>query len=403
MLTPRTWARAAAGAAWLAMSAAVGAGCGGPDAPRPRAGLIRAPRAAAPEEAAASRARTASTLQDDYERLYPERVRLARYGEARFGAGDRDDAAGDQAGSDRLDMIDAPAFVVVDRVGSRVRVIAPQDHVRLLLWLDADDLYRVITEEVALAASPDGARPGPGAGGVRLHPGSPVDVDGERGAMLHVRVHDRCVAASGWVPRSAVGSLYVPLEVESRPSTGTAPAGTAVHDRPGGRLVASFTANCEVTETGPERGGLRPLRYATDSLEVRGWMSTAPSSAASAPSGGQSVWGYGLGGLGLWGARARLRLAEGTCLYARRGGPAIGLVTEDTDAPESPPSGGWWQVPLETSWGDLDVWVAAAPEPPAADGQVRPVAPPGSPDDEDDDLGALGGEPARPALRRCRR
>jgi hypothetical protein len=299
-------------------------------------------------------------------------------------------------------MVDAPSFVVIDRVGARVRVIAPQDHVRLLLWLEGDDLYRVIAEDVALAASTEAVRPGPGAGGVRLHPGSPVDVDGERGAMLHVLVHDRCVAASGWVPRTAVGSLYVPLEVESQPSTGTAPAGTAVHDRPGGHLLATFTADCEVVETGPERGAQKPIRYATESIEVRGWMSTVPTSASGTPSGGQSGWSYGLSGLGLWGARSRLRLGEGTCLYARRGGAAIGLVTEDMDAPDSAPVDGWWQVPLETSWGDLDVWVAAEPE--SAEGEARPIAPPAATDDDDDDeIGPLGGEPARPALRRCRR
>jgi hypothetical protein len=402
MLSPRTWARAAAGAVWLVGAAVAGCGRGAAPGPRPLAG--QAPRASAPETASLGRARTASTLQDDYERLYPERVRLARYGEARFAAADRDDAAGDRSRSDRLDMVDAPSFVVVDRVGSRVRVIAPQDHVRLLLWLDADDLYRVISEEVALSPSSDAARPAPGAGGVRLHPGSPVEVGGERGAMLRVLVRDRCVTASGWVPRSAVGSLYVPLEVEGRPATGMAPAGTAIHDRPGGHVLATFTADCEVTETGPESGGQKPIRYATESIEVRGWMSTTQGTATGPASGGQSVWGYGLSGLGLWGARSRLRLAEGTCLYARRGGPAIGLVTEDMDAPESPPVDGWWQVPLETSWGDLDVWVAAEPQPDSA-ADARPVAPPAPTDDEgdDDELGALGGEPTRPALRRCRR
>ena len=302
-------------------------------------------------------------------------------------------------------MVDAPAFVVVDQVGARVRLIAPQDHVRLLVWVDGDDLYRVITEGVGLVTSSEAARQAPGAGGVRLHPGSPVDVDGERGAMTHVLLHDRCVVASGWVPRASVGSLYVPLEVDRQPATDTAPIGTAIYDRPGGHLVATFTAECEVTETGPERGGLKPIRYATDSIEVRGWMLTSPTAAGGAPSGGQSAWAYGLSGLGLWGARSRLRLGEGTCLYARRGGPAIGIVTEDMDASESPPVDGWWQVPLETSWGDLDVWVASASERAgAATGDPGPTAPTADSDDEDDDeLGPLGGgEPARPALRRCR-
>ena len=100
MLPPRTWVRAVA-AAWLALGAVVG-GCGGGAASGPVAAPARGRRLSAPEEAAVSRARTASTLQDDYERIYPERVRLARYGEARFAAGDRDDAAGDRTRSDRV-------------------------------------------------------------------------------------------------------------------------------------------------------------------------------------------------------------------------------------------------------------------------------------------------------------
>ena len=51
------------------------------------------------------------------------------------------------------------------------------------------------------------------------------------------------------------------------------------------------------------------------------------------------------------------------------------------------------------------MWVAAEPQPDSA-ADARPVAPPAPTDDEgdgEDELGALGGEPTRPALRRCRR
>jgi len=70
---------------------------------------------------------------------------------------------------------------------------------------------------------------------------------------------------------------------------------------------------------------------------------------------------------------------------------------------------GWWQVPLETGWGDLDVWVAEDRTRTAArnrgegarGGADQPSAP--SVDDEDEVGDGLGGlEADRPALRRCR-
>ena len=409
MVPPRMAGRAAALAACLGAIGCRGSSPGGGVA---AAALGSRPTAPAGESGAA-RAPAASYLQDDYERIFPERVRLARYGEVRYAAGDRGDAAGDGSRSDRVDMSDAPSLVVVDEVGQRVRVIAPQDHYRLLLWLDADDLYHVVTEGIGL--SPDGAVAGASgaaagaAAAIHAHPGMPVEVDGERGSMAHIRHRDDCVSFSGWAPRAAIGTQFVPLEVEVPDGSGVVGAGAVVYDRPGGREVARFLADCEVTDTGPESAGQRPIRYATEGFELRGWVAASSGKGATGSAGASSAWGYGLGGLGLWGARARLRLGEGSCLYARRGGPAIGVVTDDADAPQSPPVNGWWQVPLETGWGDLDVWVAedrtrtaARNRGEGARGRAdQPSAP--SVDDEDEVGDGLGGlEADRPALRRCR-
>jgi hypothetical protein len=360
-----------------------------------------------------SPSRALSYLQDDYERIFPERVRLARYGEVRYAARDRRDAAGEGDRSDRIDMDEAPAFVVVDQVRDRVRVIAPQDHYRLLLWIDVRDLYTVVTEQVLLAPDRTGAKAGQ-AGAIRLHPGLPVEIGAEQSGMAHVRHRDECVSFSGLVARAALGTQFVPTEVAALQASGVVGAGSPVQDRPGGREVARFLADCEVADSGPERDGHRPILYATEWFELRGWVAAGGARAASGASGGGS-WGYGLGHLGLWGARSRLRLSEGTCLHARRGGPAIGVVTEDTDAPLSPPVDGWWQLPLETGWGDLAVWVAEDSAATAADrreGTGGDEAPGGARGEADGEAGGEGdelgvgtpgaGEPDRPSLRRCR-
>ena len=299
------------------------------------------------------RPRALSYLQDDYERIFPERVRLAHYGRVRFAARDGGDQGGDGERSDAIDKGESPSLVVVDQVGERVRVVAPQDHYRLLLWLEVADLYTVVTERLAL--QPDGGKGG--ASAIRVNPGLPVDIDGESGGMAHVRHRDDCVSFSGVVPRRALGTLFVPIESGEHAVDSAVVAGTTVYDRPGGRQVARFLADCDVAASGPEADGHRPITYATDWFELRGWVPTA-GTKRSAGGVSSASWGYGLGRLGLWGSRSRLALPERTCLFARRGGPAIGLITEDTDAPLSPPVDGWWPVPLETGWGDLTAWVA---------------------------------------------
>jgi hypothetical protein len=369
------------------------AACGG----RARESGAGAARSAQPDRASAreraSSPAALSYLQDDYERMFPERVRLAHYGRVRFAASEGRDQGGEGERSDAIEKADSPSLVVVDQVGDRVRVVAPQDHYRLLLWLEVADLYTVVTERLAL--QPDGAS-GKGAGAaIRVNPGLPVDVDGESGAVAHVRHRDDCVSFSGVVPRRALGTLFVPIEPGERTVDSAVVAGTAVYDRPGGRQVARFLADCDVVASGPEADGHRPITYATEWFELRGWV---PSASTKRSAGGVSStsWGYGLGRLGLWGPRSRLALPERTCLFARRGGPAIGLITEDTDAPLSPPVRGWWQLPLETGWGDLTVWVAhdraRTAERIARERPLRPVGEADGADEEPADESADEGE-----------
>jgi hypothetical protein len=378
-------------------AAMLAAGCGGP--PRgdaARRGIASVP-AARPADHGEPRPAARSYLQDDYERIFPERVRLARYGEVRYAAREAGDAAGDGERSDLIEMAESPTLVVVDQVGDRVRVVAPQDHHRLLLWIDVDDLYTVVNEAVALSADSASAAAAHAATGIRLHPGLPVEIEGERGAMAHVRHRDGCVSFSGWVPRGVISTQFVPNEASASDANAQVGAGSTVLERPGGRVLARFLSDCAVTDTGPEVDGFRPIRYVTEWFELRGWV--AIGTAKVAPGGNTSSWGYGLGHLGLLGSTTRFRLAEGTCLYARRGGPSIGVVTEDAEAPASATMKGWWQVPLETGWGDLTVWVAEE-----RGRQPEPSAPPksdaGAARADDDESG--GDDELRPFLRRCR-
>ncbi len=425
MFGARMLERAATGSGWLldldvgmvpALALGLVSVMGCSTAARETGGPAASTRASpAPSHAAASapRPRIMSYLQDDYERIFPERVRLVHYGAVRYSALDVGDAGGDGERSDAIDMGDAMTMVVVDRVRDRLRVIAPQDHYRLLLWVDERDLYTVVTEVAPLSPDTQGPPVKPaafGGAGIRLHPGLAVQVDGESRGMTHIRHRDDCISFSGLIPRTALGNQFVPIETGEHQVDGAVAAGTAVLDRPGGRQVARFLSECDVVATGPERDGFRPILYASEWFEVRGWVATA-SGKASSGNGNGSSWGYGYGHLGLWGSRSRFHLPEGTCLFARRGGPAIGMVTDEADAPLAAPVNGWWQLPLETVWGDLTVWVAqdrsrppeekrvaeARPRPPLRAYDVDPDAA-----EADDAERAADDEAKLPELRRCR-
>jgi hypothetical protein len=395
----------------LALVSAMGCRAAVRDAGGPAAAARPGPSTA---QAAASGPlpRIVSYLQDDFDRIFPERVRLSHYGSVRYAALDVGDAGGDGERSDAIDMGDAMTMVVVDKVRDRVRVIAPQDHYRLLLWVEERDLYTVVTEVAPLSPGIQGApgRPAASGAGIRLHPGLAVQVDGESRGMAHIRHRDACVSFSGLVPRTALGSQFVPIQTGERSVDSVVAAGTAVFDRPGGRQVARFVSECDVAATGPERDGFRPVLYASEWFELRGWIATGSGKAGSA-SGGGSSWGYGYGQMGLWGSRSRFHLPEGTCLFARRGGPAIGLVVDEAEAPLSPPVNGWWQLPLETVWGDLNVWVAQDRSRPPEEkrAEVRPTASlraydadPKSAEGAGDAERSDDDETRLPALRRCR-
>src|SRR5262245_31959165 len=247
--------------------------CGTPPASRSVRRTTVEGRSVAPQgDRGAARPRALSYLQEDYERIFPERLRLARYGEVRYAAGDQGDAGGDGDRSDKIEMSEAPSLVVVDQVRDRVRVIAPQDHYRLLLWIDVSDLYRVMTERVALVPDRPGAPAGPaptgpaaeGGAAIRLRPGLAVEIDGEGRGMVHIKHRDQCVSFSGWVPRTAVGTQFVPVEATASQPSALVTAGTVVYERPGGREVARFMVDCEVVETGPESEGHRPISYTTE-------------------------------------------------------------------------------------------------------------------------------------------
>ena len=334
-----------------------------------------------------------SYLQDDYLRLYPTRVRLARYGAVRFGRASSKALGRGHAGS-RPDQADQPVLVVVDESRRRVQVVAEDHRLRLLLWVDRDDLGRVVTGSVVLAGDPSG-----GAGAhpaVRLDPGLPVEVVARQHGMAKIQHGDGCVRFAGWVPESLLGSEYEPALEPDVEGDWTVATGTPVYDRPGGWAVASFTGDCQVATDGADVEGMRPIHYTGRSFELRGFVA-----ATASPPGSRLM--AQLSGFGLYGLMGGFSLPEGTCLYARPGGEVVGRVLEDTWIDGARERDGGFLVLLPSSWGPLPAWVATE-NPPASGGlsghDPRPRAGGGAVIDASG-LRAVHGH-AHPPLRTCR-
>jgi hypothetical protein len=331
-----------------------------------------------------------SYLGDEFERVFPERVRLARYGAVRLAAGDPQPAIAGPSEGEAIMLGQSPSLVVVDSVSGRLRVVVEEGEYRLLVWIEATDVNWVIGETTDLAFEPGEPAAAPPAAGVRVRPGLPVARRDQRGSLVFVSHEDTCLSVAGWVPVDRVVRAYTPVdepELERELSVGP---GTALYERPNGRELARFTSECRVAASGREEAGHTLVVYEGNGFEARGWI------AAASPTTGAmgALFGFGSGGFGGFGAGGeRVLIPAGSCLYAARGGPVVGVATDDTEQGSAESAeGGWHAIAVATGWGELPLWVAE-------DGRAaaQPVA------EETEEAGLLGVRKVRQLrLTRCR-
>lgn len=354
----------------------------------------------AAHEPAARPAKTAvsplSYLGDEFERLFPERVRLARYGAVRLASGDPQPAIAGPSEGEAIALGQSPPLVVVDSRGGRLRVVAEEGEYRLLLWIEATDVNWVIGETSDLAFEPNEPAPAPPAAGVRVRPGLPVVRGDQRGSLVFVSHQDSCLSVAGWVRADRVVRAYTPVEEPELERELAVGPGTALQEHPNGRELARFTSECRVTAGGREEAGHQLVVYEGNGFEARGWIALASGSAAPGTIG--ALFGFGSGGFGGFGGGERMLVPAGSCLYAARGGPVVGVATEDAE-PSGVESadGGWHAIAVATGWGDLPLWVAedgtAAPKAVAAGEEAA----------EEAEVGLLGVRKVRQLrLKRCR-
>ncbi len=289
-----------------------------------------------------------------------ERTHVERTGALRFA--DAGPVAGGGDGDDRWDILP------VVEADSGVRVAVEADGVRLLPWLDREDLRIALAETTWIGA--DGHRVAPGEPGVQLRGGVLPDLSGDE---PRVHASDHSVGFSLPVNDGLLDEVYVETALDRLPAPETFVLGeTTVTDAAGVEIARSTPgalpwAVHEVRRSGDrvlvEGGAGRTWGEGTTGL-VRGWVLAASLGEPD------TLYGFGgcccCGGFGRhgWGTSGpNVTLAPDQLLYDAPDGDVVGVVTRpttrgiDREAGDLP---GWTPLSTWTNWGSLTVWVADA-------------------------------------------
>jgi hypothetical protein len=272
------------------------------------------------------------------------RARVARVGAIRFEPG-APPIAIEPAPAGEAEELGAPAIVGAE-VAARVQLRIDADAARLLVWIDRADLARVFVKAQALVDPRTGVRGAVARRGAIAR----VEDDGERG--VDVEVDDGVLSAAGRAPSGSIGTVY-DERPPRRTSTETVVASDeVVRAAPDGPPVARTAGAVMVHVLGPPQSGWLEIEIDRPYLYVRGFVretATAPQLSVGDVVGASS---YEMDDL------PTLLLPAGACLYARPGGPIIGVneaerlrYVRDGGAP------GWRRVGVMTAWGL--VWPAA--------------------------------------------
>ncbi len=284
-----------------------------------------------------------AALAASAERRIARRAHLARIGPARFEA---EGATVDESNPQPYDLI----TLVADETEQRVQIRAELDDVRMLIWVERGDLATVIGRPTALLDGATGKR------GALARPGALVVTVAPATAATDrlVTISDDEVSATGVVPATALATTYDRKVVASKPRHLLA-SGTIVRAEPrdDGRAIATARADVQVRAIGKAKDGWIEVEIDREMIYARGF---APAAAVT-PSdllglGGLGTMGYGMSDT------ERILVPKGTCLYARPGGPVVGLTTTTRERyAQSAPDDGepgvsrWRTVAVGTAWG----------------------------------------------------
>jgi hypothetical protein len=323
-----------------------------PAAIEPPSGRITTPRPAEPS--------VLPLLADELAPSFDARARLAYFDHVWL-----DDQAPiakrpDSAGLDRAE------YIVVDERGDRVRLRVDDDWVRVLVWVQRDQLRPAIIRDVAADGRDRAIAPGASLSFVA---GASLTVEaGMRGAR--VIVEDEHLTAYGTVPAHAIGDVWHVAPADDADADATSPPGSVVDetdilDAPvaGAQVLARTGIRYAATVEHPSPApGWRLVTLDSDYISVTGYV---PDSAwlpkASGIMTGSFIEPMGGGGI---------ELPVGTCLYAHPEGALVGvMLVAQHDARRA--RRGWARWEWGTWWGRVPLYAR-----PAGDGFESCQSPP---------------------------
>jgi hypothetical protein len=324
--------------------------------------LAPAPRPAAPEPLAQDPA--LALLADDYAGLHPRRVQLASFQRARLKLRGPELVTHEPS----VPFFGDAAHVVVDESGDLVRIVSEAYGLRLLVWVERDQLRAVAVRREPLRPSP--SEPGEAGEGIVVHPGLAMDLHEQRQGFTRVVYAEDGVNFSGWLPNAAVDYVYRPGKAPSeREHDISVREGTQLM-RSDKTVFASLSEETSMQRIGTPVGGrqrvaMRRLEMSTrpaerGALELDGWIDAQAVSGPARKLGG--LWGTEIGELA---ASNASRVPQGTLLHAGPEEPVIGITVAQAQAGIQPAERGWSALRLRTPWGVATFYARLDPDEPA--------------------------------------
>jgi hypothetical protein len=213
----------------------------------------------------------------------------------------------------------------------RIQVVCDHQEYWARVFVDRAALRPVTVELVTATISP-GAQPPAVEGvqiGVSMVPGTAVEVHESDGEFVEVGFTAEVVRGHGWIPKSAIGQLYVPMADDPRSLPDTYANTTwrpafEVFEQPNGAVLATIDGPAVIVPLGPRRDNhvlvatAFVLKYQT---HVVGWV---PAATLEAKAGGIP------GGIpaSYFPAQNRIGLAPGTRLVSPASGREVGIVRQ---------------------------------------------------------------------------
>lgn len=239
------------------------------------------------------------------------------------------------------------------RSPTSVQVVLDAPSAKIAVWISRQRAGLAVIRPTYVSDRPNAA-----AEHVRLELGAQVSIVQEIGEWSKVALTDDTVSAVGWIPKSAIGTIW----------RGNA-SGTLPRDVANAAVVSGVAIRAAPTSTAPEvartrsvtlvrrmatAGGWIEIYIHSEGVHIRGyveehqltiiddWKGTVatPDTSSAVEVGGA-------------------RIPRGACLFAAYDAAdgVIGVVTLDTVLGTSPFLPGWWQVSIPTHIGPIDLLV----------------------------------------------